>query len=154
MAEDRPPADLEAPMPRWVYIVGVLVILGALVFVAMHLGSGGIPSTGHRGERAPARFPRRGRADSRAGGLIRVDGRPDERDARLHEHDALHRRAPPDPRPHVLAAERDGGRRHAGPAPLAESQRRGPAHGTRTVRGAPARRGAHERLCLVTTLAH
>ena len=39
-------ADGEAPMPRWVYIVGILVILGALGFVAVHLGGGGIPQHG------------------------------------------------------------------------------------------------------------
>lgn len=33
-------------MPKWVYVVGVLVILGSLAFVAMHLGSGGIPQHG------------------------------------------------------------------------------------------------------------
>ena len=38
-----PESDQEAPMPRWVYVVGVLVILGALAFVGMHLGGGGIP---------------------------------------------------------------------------------------------------------------
>lgn len=43
----RPPAaDEEAPMPRWVYLVGILVIIGALAFVAMHLGGGGIPQHG------------------------------------------------------------------------------------------------------------
>lgn len=30
-------------MPRWVYAVGVLVILGTLGLAALHLSSGGIP---------------------------------------------------------------------------------------------------------------
>lgn len=36
----------EAPMPKWVYAVGILVTLVALAFVAMHLGGGGIPQHG------------------------------------------------------------------------------------------------------------
>lgn len=44
-AEPRPPrTDEEAPTPRWVYAVGIVVIVGALVFVATHLAGGGIPS--------------------------------------------------------------------------------------------------------------
>lgn len=40
----RPPdTDGEAPTPRWVYAVGVVVIVLALAFVAMHLAGGGIP---------------------------------------------------------------------------------------------------------------
>ena len=48
MAETpRPPGgDGEAPMPKWVYAVGILVIFVALAFVAMHLGGGGIPEHG------------------------------------------------------------------------------------------------------------
>jgi hypothetical protein len=38
-----PSTDEEAPMPRWVYAVGIAVVLMALVFVGMHLASGGIP---------------------------------------------------------------------------------------------------------------
>ena len=45
MAEaPRPPeTDGEAPTPRWVYAVGIVVILLALGFLAMHLAGGGIP---------------------------------------------------------------------------------------------------------------
>jgi hypothetical protein len=37
------PSD-EAPMPKWVYVVGVGVILLVVVLVGMHLTGGGIPS--------------------------------------------------------------------------------------------------------------
>jgi hypothetical protein len=37
------PAE-DAPTPRWVYVAGVALIFIALVFVVMHLTSGGIPS--------------------------------------------------------------------------------------------------------------
>ena len=45
MTEPVRPPD-EAPMPKWVYAVGIVVILIALGFAAMHLGSGGIPQHG------------------------------------------------------------------------------------------------------------
>lgn len=46
MAEaPRPPrTDDEAPMPRWVYALGLVVVLVAVGFVVMHLAGGGIPS--------------------------------------------------------------------------------------------------------------
>jgi hypothetical protein len=45
MAELRSPdTSDEAPMPKWVYVVGVVVILLFVIFVAMHLAAGGIPS--------------------------------------------------------------------------------------------------------------
>lgn len=34
----------DAPTPRWVYAVGIVLILLALGFVAMHFASGGIPA--------------------------------------------------------------------------------------------------------------
>lgn len=37
--------DEDVPTPRWVYLAGIVVIVTALAFVAMHL-SGGIPSHG------------------------------------------------------------------------------------------------------------
>jgi len=36
--------DEEAPMPAWVYAVGIVVILLALLLVGMHFAGGGIPS--------------------------------------------------------------------------------------------------------------
>lgn len=42
-APQSPRADEEVPMPRWVYAVGAIVILAALIFVGMHFASGGIP---------------------------------------------------------------------------------------------------------------
>lgn len=39
-----PEADGEIQTPRWVYAVGILLILLALGFVAMHLAGGGIPT--------------------------------------------------------------------------------------------------------------
>jgi len=40
----RPPEpDREVSTPRWVYAVGIVVILLALGFVAMHLAGGGVP---------------------------------------------------------------------------------------------------------------
>jgi hypothetical protein len=40
----RPPGPGdEVPTPRWVYAAGILLILLALGFVAMHFASGGIP---------------------------------------------------------------------------------------------------------------
>jgi hypothetical protein len=36
----------EAPMPKWVYAVGIVVILLALLLVGMHLAGGGIPTHG------------------------------------------------------------------------------------------------------------
>jgi hypothetical protein len=38
-----PGPDQEAPMPKWVYAAGIVVILLALVLVGMHLAGGGIP---------------------------------------------------------------------------------------------------------------
>jgi hypothetical protein len=41
----RPPQTHgEVQTPRWVYAVGIVVILLALAFVAMHFAGGGIPS--------------------------------------------------------------------------------------------------------------
>ena len=42
-APTPPQMDRDAPTPRWVYAVGIVVILLALGFAAMHL-SGGVPS--------------------------------------------------------------------------------------------------------------
>lgn len=45
MAEQRSPdTSDEAPMPKWVYVVGVVVILLVVIFVGQHFASGGIPS--------------------------------------------------------------------------------------------------------------
>lgn len=46
MADAPRPRDTEgeARTPRWVYVVGIILILVALAFVAMHLAGGGIPS--------------------------------------------------------------------------------------------------------------
>jgi hypothetical protein len=45
MAEPRSPNTTdEAPMPKWVYVVGVVVILLFVIFVGMHLAGGGMPS--------------------------------------------------------------------------------------------------------------
>jgi uncharacterized membrane protein len=45
MAEQRSSETSdEAPMPKWVYVVGVVVILAAVIFVGMHLAGGGMPS--------------------------------------------------------------------------------------------------------------
>jgi hypothetical protein len=45
MAEPRSPeTNDEAPMPKWVYVVGVVVILLAVIFVGMHFAAGGVPS--------------------------------------------------------------------------------------------------------------
>jgi hypothetical protein len=42
----RPPTGSEpdAPTPRWVYATGIVIIVLALAFVAMHLAGGGIPT--------------------------------------------------------------------------------------------------------------
>jgi hypothetical protein len=45
MADLRPPdTSDEAPMPKWVYVVGAGVILLVVILVGMHLTGGGIPS--------------------------------------------------------------------------------------------------------------
>jgi hypothetical protein len=45
MADLRSPdTSDEAPMPKWVYVVGVVVILAVVLFVGMHFTGGGIPS--------------------------------------------------------------------------------------------------------------
>lgn len=43
-AQRSPQTGGEVQTPRWVYVVGIVVILVALGFAAMHLASGGIPS--------------------------------------------------------------------------------------------------------------
>jgi hypothetical protein len=43
MTEPVRPPESEAPMPAWVYAVGALIILAALVFVALHFAGGGLP---------------------------------------------------------------------------------------------------------------
>lgn len=41
----RPPdTGREAPTPRWVYVVGIVVVIVGLGFAAMHFAGGGIPS--------------------------------------------------------------------------------------------------------------
>ena len=42
MAEGADPQGESAATPRWLYVVGSLVILAAVAFVAMHLASGGL----------------------------------------------------------------------------------------------------------------
>jgi hypothetical protein len=42
-APQIPSTDGEAPMPAWVYVVGGIVILAALLFVGMHFAGGGLP---------------------------------------------------------------------------------------------------------------
>ena len=42
-APQTPRADEVAPMPVWVYVVGGIVILAALIFVGMHFAGGGLP---------------------------------------------------------------------------------------------------------------
>jgi hypothetical protein len=44
VAPRSPQPEGEAPTPGWVYAVGIVLILLALGFVAMHFASGGIPS--------------------------------------------------------------------------------------------------------------
>lgn len=46
MAQPLPSSDDGAPTPRWVYVVGTIVIAAALGFVVMHLGGGGVPQHG------------------------------------------------------------------------------------------------------------
>jgi hypothetical protein len=44
MAEPRSPdTSDEAPMPKWVYVVGVVVLVAVAIFIGMHFASGGIP---------------------------------------------------------------------------------------------------------------
>jgi hypothetical protein len=43
-APRTPGPEEEAPMPSWVYAVGAVVILAALIFVGMHFAGGGIPA--------------------------------------------------------------------------------------------------------------
>lgn len=45
-APRTPGPDQEAPMPKWVYAVGIVVILLVMVFVGMHFAGGGIPTHG------------------------------------------------------------------------------------------------------------
>ena len=45
MVEQRSPdTGDEAPMPKWVYVVGVVMIALVVIFIGMHFASGGIPS--------------------------------------------------------------------------------------------------------------
>jgi hypothetical protein len=45
MAERRSPdTSDEAPMPKWLYVVGFAMILVVVIFVGMHFAGGGIPS--------------------------------------------------------------------------------------------------------------
>ena len=42
MTEPSEPRSDDVTTPRWLYVVGSLVILAAVVFVVMHLASGGL----------------------------------------------------------------------------------------------------------------